>query len=886
MFALFRKIAFKLAVLAGVPVIGVLLLAAEVERTTRDRARSADAIGSIEDLAELSARMSDAVDELQSERASAALALGLREADPPDPAAAQKANLGLLTQQGKTDNAVDAMNSFLAQRDRARLPAGLRGDLDAAQVAFEQAQGERRRIAQNGGSIDAVLESYGRTDDALIDATAALTHLSDDGEMLRSLASLVAIMQVQECDSREHAVLSHTFARGQFAPGMYRYLVTLLTEQRVHAASWQSFASAEQFAAYRRVQDSPAAVRAAQMLKMALEVTEDNLNIDAADWFAAQQAQVQELARVEEEHAQRVRQIARNKVDETRRAVRYGEALVLAVVLGSVLLAVVIGRGITRNILGLSKIAGQVRREKDFSLRAVKQSSDELGTLTDAFNEMLTGIQDRDEELSLHRENLEKLVAERTIALSKRNDEMRLVLDTVDQGLATLDPSGRISAERSRAFDSFFGAPRADAPYFEHIAGADRDLALALELDWSQLSDGFLPVELVLAQAKSQVQIGENHFTLGYKPILEREELKGALLTVTNVTGEIVLRRKEAVQRELLKTFERVMKDRAGFLEFFREAERLLERIRDDRFESDTEKLRAIHTLKGNAALFDVARVAEAAHALERAIASGEAEEAARQALGSAWDGLSDIVRPLVGEELGERYEITRAELDQIVRAIKGGRSEELERLVAYVQGEPLRIRLERVAAQLQALSVQLDKGEPAIQVSGGQLRVPKEALLPFWAAFAHVVRNVVDHGLQSAEERRLAGKPERNQVTLSARLEHDSLLIEIADDGRGIDWSEVALRAKARGLPHRSRAELVAAIFAPGFSTTSSVSETSGRGIGMSAVLEACRELGGRCVLDSETGRGTKLTFTLSLSALEQAKSGAHATGPRLFAI
>src|SRR5205807_726815 len=96
MFALFRKIAFKLAVLAGVPVIGVLLLAAQIERTTRDRACSADAIGSIEDLAELSARMSDAVDELQSERAFAALALGLREADPPDPATAQKATLGLL----------------------------------------------------------------------------------------------------------------------------------------------------------------------------------------------------------------------------------------------------------------------------------------------------------------------------------------------------------------------------------------------------------------------------------------------------------------------------------------------------------------------------------------------------------------------------------------------------------------------------------------------------------------------------------------------------------------------------------------------------------------------------------------------------------------------
>jgi len=876
MLAVFRKIAFKLAVLAGIPIVGVLLLATEVERSARDRSRTADAIGSIEDLAELSTRMSDTVDELQTERAFAAFALGLRESDAADPIAQQKVDAGLLAQEGKTDAAIAAMNAFLGERDRSRLPGGLREDLEHTRIAFEQARNERRNIAAGKGSIISVLEYYGNADDALIDATAALTRLSNDGEMLRGLASLVAIMQVQECDSREHAVLSHTFARGEFAPGQFRYLVTLVTEQQVQAASLRSFATTDQAASYRRATQTPAAARAAQMLKAALEVTEGNLGIDAADWFATQQTKVHDLARVEAEHAQQVQRIASRKVAESRRAVRYGEALVIGVVLVSILLAVAIGRGITRNILSLAKVAGRVQREKDFSLRAVGRSEDELGMLTCAFNEMLTGIQDRDRELESHRANLERLVTDRTLALSKRNRELRLVLDTVEQGLATLDKAGHISSERSRAFDSFFGAPPADEPFFKHIASGKADLSCALELDWAQLTDGFLPLELALAQAKDRIQIGENHYTLGYKPILDGEEVTGALLMVSDVTGEMIARRNEAAQREQFGIFMRLMKDRAGFLEFFEEARQIFERVRENRFEAIPDKLRAIHTLKGNAALFDVASVAEAAHELEQAIADATGEEAARHKLGTAWERFTQAILPALGEDSGEALALTRAELEEIVRVTREGRKDELDRLIIYIQGEPLRERFSRVANQLQSLSLRLGKAEPEVVVSGADLRVPPERFASFWAAFAHVVRNVVDHGLESSEERERAGKAPRNRVTLGARLEESCLVIEVTDDGRGIDWREVAVRAKARGLPHLTRAELSDALFAPGLTTAAVASETSGRGVGMSAVLDACRALGGRCTIESEIGRGTKLTFILALNDVQRVQADA----------
>src|SRR3954452_6549348 len=118
-----RKIVVKLAILAGVPLMGTLVLSAEIARENRDRSKSAAAIGSIEDLAELSARMSSAVNELQSERANAALALGL---------GSPHNDQNLAEQEQKSDVSVAAMNGFLADRDIKHLPPKLGGYLAQA----------------------------------------------------------------------------------------------------------------------------------------------------------------------------------------------------------------------------------------------------------------------------------------------------------------------------------------------------------------------------------------------------------------------------------------------------------------------------------------------------------------------------------------------------------------------------------------------------------------------------------------------------------------------------------------------------------------------------------------------------------------------------------
>jgi len=563
-------------------------------------------------------------------------------------------------------------------------------------------------------------------------------------------------------------------------------------------------------------------------------------------------------ARVEGDHSDRVRSI-----------VDVSEGLALGLVLLSVWLTVAMGRGISRNVQSLLGSAERVRREGDFSARALVGSSDEVGLLAEAFNEVLGGVEARDVELKAYRESLESLVAQRTVSLWKRTEHMRVVLDTVEQGLVTLDPEGNICGGRSRAFDLFFGVPAANERYFERIAGADAKLSLTLELDWAQIAEGLMPLEVAVNQAERRIQHGGRHLALHYSPITDSATFKGALLTITDVTAEVLAQRAEAGQREEAKLLARMMKDRAGFQAFMAEGERIVASIRNGRFRSVAETLQAVHTLKGNAALSDATSVADAAHAVESAFAEREpgGEAKAIGALASAWQSLVERVASVVGPDGPENFEVSRADLEGLLAAHRENRVLDIEQFVASIQGDTIGKHFSRVAAQLRNLSMTLGKGEPEITVAGAEIRFSSVRLVSFWAALAHVVRNVADHGLQSEEERIRRGKPPRNRVHLTARSEPEAWVVEIADDGRGIDWHAVAARAKAMGWPYRTRAELAEAVFAPGFSTAETTTETSGRGMGMFAVLEACRSLGGDCLLESELGVGTKYTFILPKS-------------------
>ena len=141
-------------------------------------------------------------------------------------------------------------------------------------------------------------------------------------------------------------------------------------------------------------------------------------------------------------------------------------------------------------------------------------------------------------------------------------------------------------------------------------------------------------------------------------------------------------------------------------------------------------------------------------------------------------------------------------------------------------------------------------------------MRLLPERWAEFWSAFTHAVRNAVDHGLETAEERAAAGKPAKGALQLRTLVVNDDFTIEISDDGRGIDWQLLRQRASAMGLPCATEHDLIEAMFHDGVTTRHQVSEFSGRGIGMGAVRAVCERMGGAVHVASASGAGTTVRF------------------------
>ena len=155
--------------------------------------------------------------------------------------------------------------------------------------------------------------------------------------------------------------------------------------------------------------------------------------------------------------------------------------------------------------------------------------------------------------------------------------------------------------------------------------------------------------------------------------------------------------------------------------------------------------------------------------------------------------------------------------------------------------------------------------------MQGESTELDKTVIERLGEPLTHLIRNAVDHGIESAEERIAGGKSAEGTLTLSAEHRANRILIRIADDGRGIDRERVFAKAVEKGIiaadAQLSKEEIDNLIFAAGFSTAQSVSNISGRGVGMDVVRQNVKELGGRITIESEDGHGTAFTLTLPLT-------------------
>jgi HAMP domain-containing protein/HPt (histidine-containing phosphotransfer) domain-containing protein len=504
-------------------------------------------------------------------------------------------------------------------------------------------------------------------------------------------------------------------------------------------------------------------------------------------------------------------------------------------------------------------------------LQVTIRSQDELEELGDSFNRMVGELNESYASLESLNRTLEQRVEDRTHELADKNRDLRLVLDTVNEGLLTVSRDGWLAQGRSAMIDRWFGSWNGPTLAVDYFTQVNPIFAQLFALGFEALLDDVLPMEVSLSQMPARLQHQGRDFLFNYLPIQDGDRLTGLLVAVNDVTEQLALAHQEAQQRELLALFQG-MRDRLVFLAFFDEATQQVEQIVGGTHDLATQR-RLVHTLKGNASSASLNVIARLCHVIEDELdeSQGAVITPTVITLGERWKALQTTLAHFTGDVERGAIEIEASEMERLQQDIARGLAgkELLARLQSF-RCTPVAKLFGRLAEQAQSLATRLGRDELQIDVEDRGLRLDLQRWGPLFAELIHLVRNAVDHGIEPREERHSRGKPTQARLRFSVSCIDDTLAIEVEDDGRGIDWEAIRRSARARGLPADTLDDLQTALFSPGVSARAQVSDTSGRGIGMSALRQRVRDLGGTISLTSRARRGTlwRLSFPLSPAA------------------
>ena len=283
------------------------------------------------------------------------------------------------------------------------------------------------------------------------------------------------------------------------------------------------------------------------------------------------------------------------------------------------------------------------------------------------------------------------------------------------------------------------------------------------------------------------------------------------------------------------------------------------------------------------------------APAVEAAAKDDEAAKGANQSIRVTVDTLEQLMT-MVSELV-----LTRNQLLEIVRRHEESEfktplqrlssvTAELQEGVMKTRMQPIGNAWQKLPRIVRDLANELGK-KIELETQGAETELDRQVLDLIKDPLTHMVRNSADHGLETPEQRRAAGKPEQGQIRLSAYHEGGYIIIQVADDGRGLDSARIKAKAVAQGLVSEAEVEKLTEaqihkfIFAPGFSTAAKITNVSGRGVGMDVVRNNIDQIGGTIDVKSVAGAGLSFTIKIPLTLAIVAALIVEAAGHR-FAI
>ncbi len=540
-------------------------------------------------------------------------------------------------------------------------------------------------------------------------------------------------------------------------------------------------------------------------------------------------------------------------------------------------------RLVLRRLAKLGRDFSAIGLRGDFSGRIIEEGRDELSEVAAAGNRMLVALGESHDRIG------------------HRNREMRTIMDTIPIGLITLHEDFRVGGEYSRSAGELFGPSALQGKDFTSLlglSGPDREvLRDYLEL----VREGTIPKEDLAGLNPFRELIFRNPeeessrwLRIGYYPIHRDDSPEASVLVeVEDITGEKELADQVTqTQADAAQTLA-VAENPDLFREFLSQASKITAHLQEGFRAVRTgtypsylldELLRNAHTLRGTASAFGTAELAEISRELEDCISgikhgdtiSGDDKDTMEHLEEHLVDSLEKVRQKaanILGNDLEDDDDIwLRIPLREIESArlaassLCGGEGKDsaadLRSLLRSLRFIPARRGLARALRIIEDLIRRT--GRPVdFAFEGGDVLIDCETARELNTPLVHLFRNSIAHGIELPEEREKLGKPRWGRIQMTVRSEGEQVILEFSDDGRGLDPVRIRDAAVRTGLTTAENAvsldtmKCEELIFLPGFSTAEEIGPLSGRGIGLDAVVESVRKLGGDVSLDSRVSPG-----------------------------
>ena len=560
----------------------------------------------------------------------------------------------------------------------------------------------------------------------------------------------------------------------------------------------------------------------------------------------------------------------------------------IAIVTGiAVLLLTSIGallyRQITRPLSRMQAMMSEIASSQDFTRRVPVGRMDEIGHSIVAFNGMIARIQ------------------QSSALLKQKTADIQAMLQNMQQGILTVVDGAVIHAEYSAYLEAIFETRDIAGRGLMELVFADTDLGADVLSQIDAAAHACLGEDCINFAFNQHLLVNEitrrmpdgreKTLDLSWSAITDDSDtVVRLMLCVRDVTELRKLAAQASEQQRRLEMigeilavseekFQQFIESSAGFVS---ENERIIRKHSQADSAAIAELFRNMHTIKGNARTYNLQYLTNVVHETEQRYHELRQADADR-----AWDQ-DDLMQELArvreaiesyatinevslgrkGASRGGHVEhylmVDRAHIGESLHLLETANVANLDELVAMRDAVHRTLRLvgtgsvgESLAGVLESLpslARELGKAVPAVRIDDNGYRLRSQAAGTLRNVFMHLLRNSIDHGIESGDERVANGKPAAGTIDIEVGVDHDMLQVTLSDDGRGLALSRIRDIAIGRGwiaagekLDDDAIAQL---IFRPGFSTAHAVTEVSGRGVGMDAVRDFLAREHGRIEL------------------------------------